>query len=699
MVDYRGTGARSGATIGVAMRLAILALVCAACAHAASPGAFHLDYATFLGGSIDDLASAIAVDSSGNTYITGETDSPDFPITNKAFTVPYAVQGCVFVAKVNTNASGIVWSVCLPAVHSNAIAADANGGVYLLTDGATVTHLTPDGSKIAYSRKLNASLTSIAVDPAGDVYAAGSAPAGFATTPGAFQPGFKSQACPIGPPIDQPSCSNAVVLKLNPDGSTAYATYLGASGIDQANAIAVDSDGNAWLTGSTTSPDFPLTSNAFQNTFHGVNFSGPLRFGDAFVAELDPSGAKLLYSTYLGGQAPDAGFAIAVDSTGAAYVAGATQSTDFPTTPNAFQRAYLGATAIPSYLGDGFVAKFSASGALIYSTYLGGPQSPPPTILQTDAAGRAYVNIAPTTPTLPHPTLSILNADDASLANTLAVPGLFTLDSQGAIYFANTTEAYLFSPTAGALQTSFGGGTFDTDVMKADFPGVPSPWVSTIVNAASMQTGTPSYYSVYDLAPGELILIAGSGFDPETRVAIDGIPAPVLSLTPNLIEASVPFEASGAQASITVDSHGEPRAPAIMNLYPAVPGIFTADGSGAGQTAALNEDGTPNSPTNPAARGSIVSLFLTGAGQMTPAQPDGSKNPLSSPFPVPVLGVGCNLGPVLFAGAAPGLAAGVVQVNVRINENTAPSNSVPLYIYIGDYVSQYLPSSVTLAVK
>jgi uncharacterized protein (TIGR03437 family) len=699
MVDYRGTGAGSGATMSSAMRSAILALACAACAHAAPPGAFHLDYATYLGGSLDDLASAIAVDSSGNTYIAGETDSPDFPITNKAFTVPYAVQGCVFVAKLNANASGIVWSVCLPAVDANAIAVDGNGGVYLLTDGTTVTQLTPAGSKIAYSKKLNASLTSIAVDPAGDVYAAGSAPAGFATTPGAFQPDFKSQACPIGPPIDQPPCANAVAIKLDPSGAIAYATYLGASGIDQANAVAVDSQGNAWLTGSTTSPDFPLSSNAFQTTFRGVNFSGPLRFGDAFVSELDRAGAKLLYSTYLGGQAPDAGFAIAIDTADSAYVAGATQSTNFPTTPNAFQLAYLGATAVPSYLGDGFVAKFSASGALIYSTYLGGPQSPPPTVLQADAAGRAYVSIAPTTPTIPHPTLSILNADGASLANTLAVPRLFTLDPHGAIYFANTTETSLFSPTAGALQTSFGGGTYDAAIVKAELTGVPSPWVSTIVNAASMQTGTPSFYPVYDVAPGELILIAGSGFDSETRVAIAGIPAPVLSIGPNLIEATVPFEASGAQAAITVDSPGEPRTPAIMNLYPAVPGIFTADGSGAGQAAALNEDGTPNSPLNPAARGSVVSLFLTGAGQMTPAQPDGSKNPLFPPLPNPVLGVGCNLGPVLFAGAAPGLAAGVLQVNVRISENTPLSNSVPLYIYVGDYVSQYLPSSVTVAVK
>jgi uncharacterized protein (TIGR03437 family) len=685
--------------MGLVMRAAILAAVFLACARAASPGAFHLDYATYLGGSIDDLASAIAVDSSGNTYIAGETDSPGFPITNKAFTVPYPVQGCVFVVKLNTNASGIVWSVCLPAVHANAIAVDESGGVYLLTDNTTVTHLTPDGSKIAYSKKLNASLTSLTVDPTGNVYAVGSAPAGFITSPGALQPDFKSQACPNGPPIDQPPCANAVAIKMNPDGATAYATYVGASGIDQANAVAVDSQGNAWLTGSTTSPDFPLTPNAFQTAFQGVNLLGPLRFGDAFVAELDPSGAKLLYSTYLGGQAPDAGFAIAVDAGGSAYVSGATQSPDFPTTPNAFQRSYLGATSMPSYQGDGFVAKFSASGALIYSTYLGGPQSPPPTVIQADAVGRAYVNLAPTTPTLPHPTLSILSPDGASLANTLAVPGLFTLDSQGAIYFADTTEAYLFSPTAGALQTTFGGGTFDAAVVKADFSGVPSPWVSTIVNAASLQTGTPSYYPVYDLAPGELILIAGSGFDSNTGVAIDGIPAPVLSLTPNLIEASVPFESSGAQASITVDSPSEPRAPAMMNLYPAVPGVFTADGSGAGQAAALNEDGTPNSPANPAARGSVISLFLTGAGQMTPAQPGGSRNPLSPPFPVPVLGIGCNLGPVLFAGAAPGLDSGILQVNVRINENTTPSNSVPLYIYIGDYMSQYLPSPVTLAVK
>ncbi len=135
--------------------------------------------------------------------------------------------------------------------------------------------------------------TAIGVDPSGGVYLlthASSASSGVATTPGAFQPNFTSAACPSGPVINQPPCLNAFALKLNPGGS----------GIDQTNAVAVDSQGNAWITASTTSPDFPLTANAFESTFHGVINLGPFHFGDAFVAKLDPARAKLLYSTYLG---------------------------------------------------------------------------------------------------------------------------------------------------------------------------------------------------------------------------------------------------------------------------------------------------------------------------------------------------------------------------------------------------------------
>jgi uncharacterized protein (TIGR03437 family) len=97
------------------------------------------------------------------------------------------------------------------------------------------------------------------------------------------------------------------------------------------------------------------------------------------------------------------------------------------------------------------------------------------------------------------------------------------------------------------------------------------------------------------------------------------------------------------------------------HVLDAVPALFTADEAGHGQAAILNQDGTVNSTTNPAAHGSVISVFMTGAGRMTPAQPDGSMGPLSAPFPVPVLGAACSLGQVLYAVAAPGLVAGAVR--------------------------------------
>src|SRR3989442_681315 len=191
----------------------------------------------------------------------------------------------------------------------------------------------------------------IAVDTAGNAYVTGPTySTNFPTTPGAFQTTF-------GGDID------AFVTKLNPIGSAlVYSTYLGGSARDEAMGIALDAAGNAYVTGNTFSSDFPTSPGAYQTTF-----GGGLSVGDAFVAKLDPTGSALIYSTYLGGSGDDRGWGIALDSSGNAYVVGATSSTDFPTTPGAFQTIFGGG---PS---DAFVAKLNPIGsALVYSTYLGG---------------------------------------------------------------------------------------------------------------------------------------------------------------------------------------------------------------------------------------------------------------------------------------------------------------------------------------
>jgi uncharacterized protein (TIGR03437 family) len=681
------------------MRLLAVLFVLAVGAPAAGPAAYHLNYATYLGGSLDEQPAGIAVDSAGNAYIAGTTYSADFPLTSTAFGVPSKDHPCAFVTKLNAAGSGIAWSVCLANAAGAAIALDAGGSVYVLASG-TVTKLTPAADRIVYSKALGASASAMAVDAAGNVYLVGTADESFAATAGAYQPALAPGTCysTFGGHSSQAPCTDAFAMKLGTDGSVAYATYLGGSGPDQARAVAVDSQGNAWITGDTESPNFPVTASAAQSTFHGEVDLGPLKYGDAFVAKLDPTGGKLLYSTYLGGSAPDVGLAIAVDSAGAAYVAGGTQSTDFPTTAGALQRVYEGGNPIPSFAGDAFVVKFNASGLVVYSTFLGGPQDERATAIAVDPQGNVYVNAYPNTSTQIPITLSELSPDGSAILNTATVAGWFAVDSQSSVYLAGATLGNLFFPSAGAYQNKFGGGTYDVTAVKIDFVHPPTPRIATVVNAAGMRSGTPQNYPVFNVAPGEIVTIFGAGFDTGTRVLFDATPAPILYVQSDQINAVVPFGVAGPTTGITLQASAQTFGPGTMNVFDAVPALFTADGTGHGQAAILNQDETVNSAANPAARGSVISVFMTGAGRMIPAQSDGSPGPLSAPFPVPVLGAACSLGQVLYAGAAPGLVAGAVQVNVRIGQDVSPGDHVPIIVYIGNYPSGFL-GDTTVAVR
>src|SRR5439155_566034 len=202
---------------------------------------------------------------------------------------------------------------------------------------AFVTNLNATGSALVYSTYLGGSSNdqgnAIAVDASGSAYVTGETlSTNFPTTLGAIQPTFAGV-------ID------AFVTKLNPaGGALVYSTYLGGSDDDEGLGIALDASGSAYVTGFTGSTNFPTTAGAFQPTLAG----GP----DAFVTKLNPAGsAPLLYSTYLGGSAEDEAFGIAVDAAGSAYLTGQTDSTNFPTTKRAFQKAHAGGQF------DAFVAK------------------------------------------------------------------------------------------------------------------------------------------------------------------------------------------------------------------------------------------------------------------------------------------------------------------------------------------------------
>jgi Beta-propeller repeat len=215
---------------------------------------------------------------------------------------------------------------------------------------------------------------SIAVDAAGNAYIAGyTYSADFPITSGALRTSFSGQ-------------SKAFVLKLNPSGtSLLYSTFLGGSGNDYATGIAIDSTGQAYISGYTASLDFPVSSNAFQSSYGGG-------VSDGFFAELNAAGSQLVYATYLGGTGDDTAYAVALDPAANVYLTGQTQSSNFPLL-QALQATYGE--------GDAFVVKLNASSQVLYSTYLGGTGSSTGTGIAADAGGNAYVagyTIAPDFP-------------------------------------------------------------------------------------------------------------------------------------------------------------------------------------------------------------------------------------------------------------------------------------------------------------
>ncbi len=310
----------------------------------------------------------------------------------------------------------------------------------------------------------------IAVDSDGNAYVTGTTGwfgpgSNFPTTPGAFQPNIGND--PMCPPC---TGGDVFVTKLNPTGTgLVYSTFLGGSGSDQGLGIAVDSAGSAYVTGITSSSDFPTTAGAFE-TFNGT-FNGNMV---AFVTKLDAAGSMLLYSTYLGGSSAGAG--IAVDTAGSAYVTGWTFSENFPTTAGAFD------TTPPirdeSGFGnvDAFVTKLNPAGSmLLYSTYLGGSGNDRGLGIAVDAAGSAYVTGV--TLSRDFPTTACCRPSPAGAADDAFVTKLdptgsmlvysiylgggefdqgngIAVDAAGNAYVTGSTASSNFPTTAGAFQTT-----------------------------------------------------------------------------------------------------------------------------------------------------------------------------------------------------------------------------------------------------
>ena len=475
-----------------------------------------LIYSTYLGGSGADYGFGIAVDGSGNAYITGTTSSTDFPTMNPLQPAYGGGLYDAFVAKLNPAGSALVYSTYLGGSggdYGSGIAVDSSGTAYVTgqtysTDFPTmnplqpayggggdafVAKLNPAGSALVYSTYLGGSAldfgAGIAVDSLGNAYVTGGTNSANFPTMNPLQPVFGG--------------GDAFVAKLNPSGSAlVYSTYLGGSGGAYGSGIAVDGSGNAYVTGNT-STDFP-TMNALQPAYGGGLY-------DAFVAKLNPAGSALVYSTYLGGSGDDVGIGIAVDSSGSAYVTGATDSTDFPTM-NPLQPSNAGGG------DDAFVAKLNPAGsALVYSTYLGGSGDDVGIGIAVDSSGNAYVT--GWTYSTDFPTMNPLqpangdggccgdgfvaklNSAGSALVYSTYLGGSGTdsgrgiaVDSLGAAYVTGQTSSTDF-PTMNPLQPANAGGGDDVFVAKiANGPALAPPNLSfgnqTVATSSAPQGST-----------------------------------------------------------------------------------------------------------------------------------------------------------------------------------------------------------------
>ena len=645
-------------------------------------------YATYLGGAGADAGLGIAVDAAGSAYVVGSTNSQNFPVTAGAVQNRLAGSSDVFVAKLSPDGSSLVYATYLGGMGfdtASAIAVDSANNVYLggtaAADfpttpgayraqgaGAFAAKLNPTGTALVYSTFLgdNGSgvASGVAIDSAGDAYAAGTTySSNFPATPGAIRS------------VTGTNNSAAFLVKLNPSGTSAlYASILGGRGDSSGGAVAVDSQGNAYLAGSTDAADFPAGAGAGN--------------ADAFVVKVNPAGSALVYGTLLGGSGADRASGLAIDSAGGALVSGSTASTDFPVTADALPKRFAGSPCLltagtpfgypplVTLCGDAFAAKLDAAGNVAYSTYLSGSDADSAAAVAFGAGGGMWV--AGSTRSSNFPTAGTPIAD--------------------ARFPATCTDSN--SPSS---SQSF--PCEDGFLARIDFTGSAAPPSLRVVNFGSLLE-TP-------VAPAEIVTLLGAAIGPDspallqldssnriatvlagTRVLFDGVAAPLIRVDSGQITAIVPASVAGKTHSlVAVERNGQTAPSTTVVIGAASPAMLTLGPAGTGQCAAINLDGTLNSAQTPAPAGSIVSLFLIGTGAS--GQPDGALAAAASNLvPPPVVVVGTQLAQVLYAGPSPGSTAALTQINIRLPSGI--SGQLPVFVLANGYGSQF---GATLSVK
>jgi uncharacterized protein (TIGR03437 family) len=647
----------------------------------------NLVYRLVFGGSGLDTPDTLSVDSNGDLFLGGVTSSADFPLVSPLNSnAPRALQRG-FLSKIDPTGTRLLFSTFIGAMQSDA--------------DTSVGALTLDQAGNVY-------LTGV-TDPGGTV----APPPDFPVTAGAFA-----------------KTGNVFVMKVtNAGNQIVFSTFLGWAAGSQ--AIAVDGQSQITVAGSyaptpfAVSSFFPVTPGAFQtvcsNCLNAIGAPGPYSGQEhlgSFVSRLSAGGSSLVWSTFLAGPGcmiygptQDTIRALSLTSDGGVIVAGVTDCPGFPVTPGAFQttlKATKRGTVDPTNV---FVTRFNSTGtSLKYSTLLGGSIEDDVSGLQVDAQDHPWITgraLSPDFPSLPGTPIIgdefvvKLAADGSGLLQTQRFPdggaGTALSISSGAEVLLGQNGSVIQIPASGLTGTAMFGA----------------------VNSA--------FYSVAGrVAPGEVISLYGSGLGPSTGVVaqfdasgnlptslagvqltFDGSPAPLLYVGAAQINAVVPFGVGGkAQTSVQVISGSASSSalqlavvaadPAIVTVFAGVAGFPTVPPP-AGQiyTAALNQDNSFNSPTNPAKAGSIVSFWANGAGAFSPALVDGTmvEPPLPQPVqPVSVLFDG-QPAQTTYAGAAPSFVAGPIQINLQLPQ-TLPATFHPYHqvqLKVSNFSSTVVP--------
>jgi len=623
-------------------------------------------YSTYLGGNNFDVGNGIAVDSSGDAYVTGNTSSANFPISSSnVFQPTFGGKTDAFVAKLDPSGSQLLYSSYLGGSdidYGLGIALDQFGNIYVTgytqsTDFPTVNpiqsgnagsgdafvaEVNPQATELVYSTYLGGSGMDsgqgIAVDLGGNAYVVGYT---YSTTSFPTLNAYQGKSA---------GAVNAFITKLNKGGTSfAFSTYLGGSGDDRGWAIAVDSDTNIYVAGSTLTPclpasttttmcnpteTFPTTPGAFQS----LNTSQSPGYSDVFVTKLNYIGNALTYSTLLGGALTDSPAGIAVDSAGDAYVTGYTESNNFPTA-NAVQASYTGGTCGAKPCPDAFITEVNPAGTnVVYSTYLGGSAANWGNGIAVDSNTPPNAYVVGTTTASDFPAIALASQPE---------PGNTTGLGQAFVSELSQTDAAGVALTPQTL--AFGNVNIYT---TSNLTSLDVPATVTLMNAGTVPLQVTSITTAGDFAETN-----SCGTPPFTLPAGGGRCTINVTFTPTVLVAeteqlAINDNATGSPHLVSLAGTGINAVTTVLFTPPSL--VFPAqilNTTSSPQVVTMTNNGTSNVPLT------ITAITATGDFAET-------NNCPSTPFTLAV-GANCTFS-VTFTPTATGTRTGAITVTDNV---------------------------------